>query len=124
MSNSKEGPAVLSEKFGFLKCNIKAKRNFNVCIILRMKTEDNVSSDKKGPFNCAQRLISSKQNMWKTTITACLEEFKHINIPKLLLLTVKSSGVFFPWEVSAAEAPLASPQSSLPHHSLLAPQSG
>lgn len=46
------------------------------------------------------------------------------NIPKLLLLTVKFSGVFFPRDVNASEAPLASPQSSLPHRSLLAPQPG
>lgn len=57
-------------------------------------------------------------------ITASLDEFKHINIPKFLLLSMKSCGVFFPWEVNAAEAPLASPQSSLPHRSLLAPRSG
>lgn len=89
-----------------------------------MKTEENLNSDEKGPFKHAHQLISSKQNMWKTSIAVCQDEFKHIRIPKLLLLTMKSSGLFFPWEANAAEAPLASPQSSLPHRSLLAPQSG
>lgn len=35
---------------------------------------------QKGTFKHAEQLISSKQNVWKTTITACLDEFKHIKI--------------------------------------------
>lgn len=60
----------------------------------------------------------STQRVWKTNIAACLQEFKHTNIPKSLLLAIKSSGGFCPRELKAAEAPRASP------HSLLAPQSG
>lgn len=49
----------------------------------------------KGPVKHIKQLMSSEQNEWKTSITACLDEFKHTNIPELPLLTVKSFGVFF-----------------------------
>lgn len=43
-----------------------------------------------------KQLIGSRQNMWKISIGARSDEFKHMNIPMWLLLTVKIFGSVFP----------------------------
>lgn len=56
---------------------------------------------QKGTFKHAEQLISSKQNVWKTTITACLDEFKHIKISQNAPFNYEV--FFFPREVNAAK---------------------
>lgn len=68
-------------------------------------------------------LISSKQNKYKTWITACLDELKHEHSQVTAFNHETFWGVF-PWDCIVAETPLVWPQSSLPQHNLPVQQSG